>query len=202
MTQAAVLEFWFDFGSTYSYLSAMRVEEAAARPGVGVAWRPFLLGPIFRLQGWSDSPFNVNPRRGSYMWRDVEREAEALGLPFRRPSTFPRNGLLAARVCTAHEGADWVPAFARAIFAANFEDDRDIADVAVVAACLEALGLEPAPAIDAAGTPENKARLRARTEEAERRGVFGAPTWFARGEMFWGNDRLEQALTWLERKSP
>ncbi|HEX6851806.1 MAG TPA: 2-hydroxychromene-2-carboxylate isomerase [Candidatus Polarisedimenticolaceae bacterium] len=193
------LEFWFDFGSTYSYPAAMRVEALAASRGVALAYRPFLLGPIFRLQGWSDSPFNLNPRRGAYMWRDVERICAGLGIPFRRPSSFPRNGLLAARVCCAHEGEPWIPAFVRAVFDANFARDREIAEPATIAACLEPLGLDPGRALAAAGAQPAKDLLRARTDEAERRGVFGAPTWFAGDELFWGNDRLEAALDWLER---
>jgi 2-hydroxychromene-2-carboxylate isomerase len=92
----APLEFWFEFASTYSYPAAMRVEAAARAAGVPLAWRPFLVGPIFRAQGWNDSPFNIYPAKGRYMWRDLERICAQLGLPLRRPSAFPRNGLLAA----------------------------------------------------------------------------------------------------------
>jgi 2-hydroxychromene-2-carboxylate isomerase len=92
---ASALEFWFEFGSTYSYLSAVRIEDAE---GVQVSWRPFLLGPIFEEQGWNDSPFNVYPAKGRYMWRDMERLCTKYGIPFARPSRFPRDGLLAARV--------------------------------------------------------------------------------------------------------
>ena len=98
------LEFWFEFASTYSYPAAMRVEAEAHARGIEVAWRPFLLGPIFAQQGWQDSPFNLYPAKGAYMWRDLERICESLGLPMRHPSVFPRNGLHAARVAAAHEG--------------------------------------------------------------------------------------------------
>ena len=92
------IDFWFEFGSTYSYPAAMRIEELAGARGVDVNWRPFLLGPIFRDQGLTDSPFNLHAAKGRYMWRDLERTGETLGIPFRRPSRFPRNGLLAARI--------------------------------------------------------------------------------------------------------
>src|SRR5215467_15912476 len=86
------------FASTYSYPAAMRIERLTAAAGVAVEWRPFLLGPIFQRQGWGDSPFNLYPAKGQYMWRDLERLCAAEHLALRRPSVFPRNGLLAARV--------------------------------------------------------------------------------------------------------
>ena len=95
------LEFWFEFASTYSYPAAMRVEGLCAAADVRLCWRPFLLGPIFAAQGWNDSPFNIYPVKGRYMWRDLERICARERLPLRRPSQFPRNGLLAARVVCA-----------------------------------------------------------------------------------------------------
>src|SRR5262252_1929707 len=111
----ASLEVWFEFASTYSYPAVERVEALAAARGVAVSWRPFLLGPIFRAQGWNDSPFNVYPVKGRYMWRDLERLCAAYGLPWRHPSQFPRNGLLAARVATLGAPEPWGPAFVRAV---------------------------------------------------------------------------------------
>ncbi len=93
-----VLDFWFDFASTYSYPSAMRLRSLAQQAGVAVSFRPFLLGPIFKAQGWSTSPFNLYPAKGRHMWRDLERICADLALPFRRPDPFPQNSLLAARV--------------------------------------------------------------------------------------------------------
>ncbi len=136
------LEFWFEFGSTYTYPAAMRIERLARITGVGVDWRPFLLGPIFRDLGWSDSPFNLQPAKGRYMWRDLERTCAALAIPFVRPAKFPRNGLLAARVTCWFDSEPWMPAFAQAVFRANFAEDREIADPEVVLACLNGLGLD------------------------------------------------------------
>jgi 2-hydroxychromene-2-carboxylate isomerase len=93
----AQVDFWYEFASTYSYPAAMRIGTLAAERGVTVAWRPFLLGPLFAEQGWRDSPFNIYPAKGRYMWRDMERICGALGLPLRRPDPFPQNSLLAAR---------------------------------------------------------------------------------------------------------
>src|SRR5580704_19297047 len=96
-----VLDFWFEFASTYSYIAAMRIENLCREGGVELVWKPFLLGPIFALQGWNDSHYNLNPLRGAYMWRDLERLTEKFGLPWKRPSVFRRNPILAARVACA-----------------------------------------------------------------------------------------------------
>jgi len=190
------IEFWFEFGSTYSYPAAMRVEALAAERGAPVVWRPFLLGPIFGAQGWNDSPFNLQPVKGRYMWRDLERICSAGGIPFRRPSQFPRNGLLAARVACRFASERWLPEFVRAVYRANFAEDRDIADPAVVSACLAVAGGETAALLQQAQSPGAKARLREQTEEASRLGLFGAPSFVVGDEIFWGNDRLEDALSW------
>jgi 2-hydroxychromene-2-carboxylate isomerase len=190
------IQFWFEFASTYSYPAAMRIESAAAARGIRVEWKPFLLGPIFRGQGWNDSPFNLVPAKGAYMWRDLSRLCEALELPWARPSRFPRNGLLAARVACAFASEPWLPGFVRAVYDANFARDQDISTPAVIARCLESAGQAPAPVLEAAGSEASKAKLRAQGEEAERRGIFGAPSFRVGGELFWGNDRLEAALAW------
>src|SRR4051812_14984829 len=93
-----VLDFWFEFASTYSYPAAMRIGALAEAAGVTVRWRPFLLGPIFKEQGWDTSPFNLYPAKGRYMWRDLERVCDAIHLPFRKPESFPQWSLLPARV--------------------------------------------------------------------------------------------------------
>jgi 2-hydroxychromene-2-carboxylate isomerase len=193
------LEFWYEFASTYSYLSAMRIEKVAAAAKLAVAWRPFLLGPIFRAQGWNDSPFNVYPAKGRYMWRDMERLASGYQLPFVKPSAFPRNGLSAARIALVAEPEGWCPDWTRAVYAAEFAHDRDIGDGAVLTGLLETLGQDPGAVLARADSPENKAALRAQTERAQSLGIFGAPSFVVEGELFWGNDRLDDALAWATR---
>ncbi len=195
------LEFWYEFGSTYSYLSVMRIDEVGARAGVEVRWRPFLLGPIFAAQGWKDSPFNIYPAKGRYMWRDMERRARVYGFPLLRPSRFPRNGLFAARIALVASGEGWCADFTRAIFRANFAEDREISDAAIVTEILGALGKDAKAVFERAQSPENKDALRGQTEEAQRRGIFGAPSFFAGDELFWGDDRLEGAIAWLKKEA-
>jgi 2-hydroxychromene-2-carboxylate isomerase len=191
------LEFWFDHASTYSYVAAERIEKLAAAAGVEVRWRPFLLGPIFTQQlGIKTSPFNVFPIRGRYMWRDVERLCEKHGIPWRRPSGFPRNGLLAARVSCAAPDAPWGPAFHRAVLRANFVDDRDIAEPAIIRELLDGLRQDGAKLLERAGTQEVKQELYARGNRAELAGIFGAPSFIVGEELFFGQDRLEDAIEW------
>jgi 2-hydroxychromene-2-carboxylate isomerase len=188
------IEFWFDFGSNYSYLSALRIEELARARGITVAYRPFLLGPVFKALGWETSPFVVQKQKGAYVWRDMEREARKYGLAWTRPTAFPRRALLPLRVATAAEGQPWQARFIQRIFQANFVDDRDIDDPALVRSVLEDLGVDAAALLAAAEAPATKQLLRERTEEAQRREIFGAPMFFAAGDKFWGNDRLLDAL--------
>jgi 2-hydroxychromene-2-carboxylate isomerase len=199
MMAADALEFWFEFGSTYSYPAAARVEQLASAAGVPLAWKPFLLGPIFRAQGWNDSPFNIYPAKGRYMWRDLERVCAKHGLPLRRPTVFPRSGLLAARVACIASAEGWCGPFARAVYAANFAEDLDIADAGVVGGVIEALGRPARAVLERAQTADVKDELRRQTEAATALGIFGAPTCVARGDLFWGNDRLEDALLAMAR---
>jgi 2-hydroxychromene-2-carboxylate isomerase len=194
------LEFFFEFGSTYSYPAALRIGELARQRAVPLRWRAFLLGPIIRELGWNDSPFNLQPAKGRYMWRDLERICDELGLPFRRPSRFPRNGLLAARVACRFAEEPWVPGFVRDVYRANFAEDREISEPAVVAACLEAAEQPASTRLAEAQSEDTKALLRAQTQRAAQLGIFGAPSFVSRGELFWGNDRLEAALRWAARR--
>jgi 2-hydroxychromene-2-carboxylate isomerase len=194
------IDFWYEFASTYSYPAAMRVEKVAKAADLAVRYRPFLLGPIFGAQGWKDSPFNIYPVKGRYMWRDMERICEAEDIPLKLPPVrFPQNGLKAARIAMVGEAQGWIGAFTRAVYTANFAEQRDIADDATLALILSKLGVNPEATVEAANTQENKDRLKAQTEEAVARGLFGAPSFTVGDELFWGNDRLEQAVAWAAK---
>jgi len=194
MTQAPRMEFWFEFASTYSYPAAMRAPALCAEAGVTLVWRPFLLGPVFAHYGMQDSPFNLNPVKGAYMWQDMARLCAAQGLPLRKPSVFPRGSLLGARLITAFPDAPWTSQVVQALYHANFAEDADIGQDAAVRDLLTDAGLDPDPLLQAATAPETKARLRAATEEAIDRGLFGAPSMTVGGALYWGNDRLEAAI--------
>jgi len=194
----ASVEFWFEFASTYSYPAAHRIEREANARGIPVKWRSFLLAPIFGAQGWNDSPFNIYPAKGKYMWRDLARICANEGLPLKRPSHFPRNGLLAARIVSAFPEADWLPGFVKSVYSANFAADEDISFPAILGNILKALGQKPDAVLAAAAAQENKDHFRRQTDDAIARGVFGSPSFVVDGELFWGNDRLDAALDWAE----
>ena len=190
------IDFWFDFASTYSYPAAMRVRPLADEAGVAVRFRPFLLGPIFKTQGWTTSPFNLFPAKGQNMWRDLERVCSDEGLP------FPQNSVLAARVALVGLNAGWGEQFCLYVFRTEFGQGRSIDDASVLADVLSHLSVAPEPTLAAAISDDNKLKLRAQTEQAQQLGVFGAPTLTtADGELFWGNDRLERALLWARQNS-
>lgn len=192
--QQGEIAFWFDFASNYSYLSVMRIGALAQAAGVTVQWKPFLLGPIFKAQGWDNSPFVLQKEKGAYVWRDMERQCAKYGLAWRRPSEFPRRSLLSVRVALLGACEPWIAAFCERAMLANFVDDSDIGAAGVIAPILESLGLDGAAVIAAAQADDNKLRLREATVQAQALGIFGAPSFIVDGELFWGNDRLEDAL--------
>ena len=191
-----VLHFWFEFASTYSYLSAMRVEAAAEDAGADLVWHPFFLGPIFASMGWTTSPFNLYPAKGAYMWRDMERLCAARDLPLTRPDPFPQNSILAARTALLALRTPQGPAFCKAVYRAEFAKGLAISDAGVLRDCLARCDL-PETLIDEAATPEAKQALKDSVEQATALGIFGAPSFIANGELYWGDDRLDHALAHL-----
>jgi len=194
------LDFWFDFASTYSYLAALRVETLAALKGVEVTWRPFLLGPIFSSKGINNSPFALDPQKGQYMFRDIMRRSEKYGYNFRMPNLtahiFPQNSVLAARIALLALSQPQGKEFCQYVFKAEFEQGLNIADTDVLQDCLRESGL-PAALLEHAILPENKKALRTQVETAMSLNIFGAPTFLTKNELFWGDDRLEDALDWV-----
>jgi 2-hydroxychromene-2-carboxylate isomerase len=188
------IEFWFEFGSNYSYLSVMRIEDAARRYGVRITWKPFLLGPIFRALGMETSPFLQQKEKGAYVWQDMVRQCRKYGLRWTKPSIFPRLGVLPARVALIGAEEPWIGAFCRTVMELNFALDEDINQPERLASILIDLNLPASEILDQAEAAPVKALLRQQTETARDKGIFGAPTFFVGQEMFWGNDRLDDAL--------
>lgn len=201
-TGSTGLEFWFDFASTYSYPTALRIEELAKACDVTVIWRAFLLGPIFQSQGWSDSPFKIYPSKGKYMWHDLQRVCNEHDLEFHRPSRFPRNSVLAARIVCAFESAPWIGEFIRQVFSANFVLDLDISDPEVLSEPLRLLDQDPENVMLAATGANAKSKLRISTSNAQKIGIFGAPSFVVGDEMYWGNEHLNKVIEKARQISP
>lgn len=195
---AAPIEFWFDFSSPYSYLASEKIEELAARHGRGVAYRPTLLGVIFRTTGGVPLTELVPPK-ASYFAHDFERSARFAGVPYRPPSVFPIATVNAARAFLWLQEQDEALAarFLHAAFRAYFSQDRSLAEPEVLNALATEVGVDPVAMARGMQEPAIKERLKALVDESIARGVFGAPTIFVDGEMFWGHDRLPQVERWL-----
>lgn len=197
LTQSRAIEYWFDYGSNYSYISTMRIEKAAGELGAKVIWRPILLGVIFRSFGWETSPFVLQKEKGAYMWMDMVRECAKARIPWKKPSQFPRSAILPSRVAVYGAQEPWIGEFSRRIASLNFAQDQEIDSRDTVERVLKDLNLPADAIISASLSEDNKLKLRTQTEAAAARGIFGAPTFFVGKEMFWGNDRLDDALELL-----
>ena len=188
------LTFWFEYGSTYTYLSVARISALAAARGVQVEWRPFLLAPILKDYGRVQGPFDGYPVKAQYMWRDLQRRAARHGLPYRKPSAYPPNTLLTARVGTLAATQGWCEPFTREVFRLHWTEDVAIGTDQNLRRALTAVGRNPDEVLVAAQSDANKQLLRAVTGAAEALGIFGSPTFVIGDELFWGDDRLEDAL--------
>jgi 2-hydroxychromene-2-carboxylate isomerase len=189
------IEFYFDFSSPYGYLAAHRIDEVGVEFGREILWRPILLGAVFKATG--QSPLVSQPLRGPYHVHDLQRTARRLKLPFRLPDGFPMATIAAARAFYALEGRS--PADARrlalALFDAAFQQGINITKAETVITIARDLGLDVA---DGIGDPAVKERLKAETDGAIARNIFGSPFFVVDGEMFWGNDRIPDLKDWLK----
>ena len=197
-TPAGQVDFYFDFSSPYSYMAAEQIDALAARHGHTVNWKPIMLGVIFKSTG-AIPLTEQHPWKAQYAVMDFQRSARMAGLPFRTPSRFPQAGHHAARILIALQAGapDQAAPFARAVFRALFSQDADIQSIDTLVAIGKSLGIDEAVLRAAGHDPAVKAKLVANNDEAVRRQVFGAPTFFVGDEQFWGHDRmphLEQRL--------
>ena len=193
------LQFWFEFASPYSYLAAMRIEDLAAEFDVEIDWRPFLLGAIFKKDlGDADSPFNRQPKKSAYMWRDISRQCTLRDLPpMQIPDPFPQIGILPARIACHLLTDSRLPHFVRSVYCGHFQRGENLGDSALMQTVLSELGFDAGEILQHAKAPSAKQKLKFLTDEADKLGLFGAPFFVAEdGEAFWGDDRLETALQW------
>ena len=193
------MEVWIEYSSTYSYLTVARIGRLAAQQGVALDWQPFFLPPVREQQGLG-FPFPEASAKTAYMWRDLERRAASLGLPYRRPQTYPVNSLPSARVALAGKADGWCQRFTEEVFRLHWTQGCLIGSDDNLRQALATLGLDVAEVLERANSPANKEALKAQTPRALERGIFGAPSFVVSGELFWGDDRLEDALAWARAK--
>lgn len=193
----APVEFYFDFSSPYGYFATERIDAIAARHGREVEWRPVLLGLVFKVSG--GQPLPGLPLKGDYFRRDLVRCGRLHGLPVKVPSIFPIATQAPCRAFyrTRDRDREQAKRLVRAVYRAYFEDDRDIANPAVIADLAAEIGIDRNEMTAALSDPAVKERPRIETEGAIAKGVFGSPFVIVDGEPFWGADRLDQVERWL-----
>lgn len=187
------IELWLEYASTYSYLTVARIGKLAAQQGVTIDWQPFWLHPVREQQGLP-APFPDGSARERYMWRDLERRARALGLPYRKPEVYPFNSVRVARVALIGAREGWCQPFTEAAFRLHWTQGILMGTPENLAQALAEAGQDRERVEALASTPEIKEALTQQAPRAIERGIFGAPTFVVNGELFWGDDRLEEAL--------
>ena len=199
MTSGGPIEFYFEFSSPYGYIASRLVDDVARRTGREVAWKPFLLGPVFKATG--QAPLVDVPMKGEYSKHDFARSARFHQVPFRMPTKFPIGTVAALRAFywLADRDAAQARAVAKALYTEFFTEDRDISDAATVVAIAAQQGVDAAALKAALDDPAVKDRARREVEAAMARGVFGSPFFIVDGEPFWGNDRLPMLEAWVSR---
>ena len=190
------IDFWFSTGSTYTYLSVSRIERVAAAEGVRFNWRPFSVRAIMREQ--NNIPFAGKPVKSAYMWRDLERRAAMYDLPIKVPAPYPLKEFdLANRLVVLGLAEGWGKAYAVASYRRWLADGHEPGCEPNLSASLRELGQDPARCIERAGDDDVVELYEAATDEERKLGIFGYPTFVVAGELFWGDDRLDDAVSWF-----
>jgi len=191
------IDFWFTMGSTYSYLSVMRLGEVERASGIRFNWRPFHL--LIILQEMKHVPFADKPAKAAYMWRDIERRAMMYGIPAALPAPYPaKQSIVANLVATVGMRQGWGADFVRAAYRRWFRLGEETGSEPNVSASLRDIGQEPQSVLALANAPDAKNALMAETDIARELGIFGSPTFAVGRELFWGDDRLEDAISWYQ----
>ncbi|MFG3591030.1 2-hydroxychromene-2-carboxylate isomerase [Bradyrhizobium sp. RDI18] len=188
------LEFWYEYGSTYTYLTVARIASVAEAQKILVDWRPFLLMPILIEQGMQRGPFLPYPNKLRYMWRDVERRALRHNIPYQKPFLYPPNTLSTARIGYLAQSQHWCADFTQEVFRLHWTEGVIIGTDENIRRSLNFVGQDPDRIVSMAQRDDNKTGLRRQTEQAKALGIFGSPTFVVGNELFWGDDRLEDAL--------
>jgi len=192
---AQQIDFWFTMGSTYTYLSVSRLADVARSTGITFRWRPFHL--LIILQEMKHVPFADKPNKSAYMWRDIERRAAMHGIPAKLPAPYPaQQSVVANQVATVGMREGWGTDFVRAAYRRWFQLGQETGSEPNVSESLRDIGQDPRRVLASANAEETKFALAAETDAARELGIFGSPTFAVDRELFWGDDRLEDAIGW------
>jgi 2-hydroxychromene-2-carboxylate isomerase len=193
------IDFFYFFGSCYAYLSVMRIDKLAAEAGVEVRWRPFSVRDLMTEKGYS---LRTQPIKMTYIFRDVERRARLHSIPFEKPPIWPTDpDQLANRVGIVALNQGWGREYTVTSFQKWFEGQALGADDSL-RTIIHSHGKDPDEVISLANSSETQAQYDRETDTARQLGVFGSPTFAVGQEIFWGDDRLEEALAWAKGEHP
>jgi 2-hydroxychromene-2-carboxylate isomerase len=193
------MDFFYFFGSCYAYLSVMRIDQLVAKAGVEVRWRPFSVRDLMTEKGYS---LRTQPTKMAYIFRDVERRARLHGIPFKQPPIWPTDpDQLANRVGIVASVQGWGREYTLTSFEAWFDGQPLGADDSL-RTIIGSHGKEPDEIINLANSLETRAQYDRETDAARQLGIFGSPTFAVGQEIFWGDDRLEEALAWAKGQHP
>lgn len=187
------IELWLEYASTYSYLTVARIGQLADQHGLEVDWQPFWLHPVRERLGLPP-PFPDGSARERYMWRDLERRAKLRNLPYRKPATYPFNSVHVGRVALVGAREGWCREFTETAFQLHWTQGLAMTEPAHIAAALSAAAQDPQRVLSLAASPEVKEAFKQQAGRALERGIFGAPSFVVGDELFWGDDRLEDAV--------
>ena len=191
-----MIDFWTSVGSTYSYLTVMRLKSVEQAEGVRFRWRSFSVRAIMIEQ--NNIPFRDKPIKAAYMWRDIGRRAHMYGLAPKLPAPYPlREWDVAKRVAIVGEAEGWLPDYMVATYRRWFDGGDPAGSEPNLSESLNEIGQDPQRVLATAASEETERRYLAATEEAKALGIFGVPTFVVGGELFWGDDRLNDAINWL-----
>jgi 2-hydroxychromene-2-carboxylate isomerase len=192
---ASDIDFWFTMGSTYSYLTVSRLSDVERSTGMTFRWRPFHL--LIILQEMKHIPFADKPTKSAYMWRDIERRASMYGIPVKLPVPYPaKQSVVANLVAIVGLRENWGADFVRAAYRRWFQGGEETGSEPNVSESLRDIGEDPERVLALANSEETKAMLTAETDAARELGIFGSPTFTVGRELFWGDDRLADAISW------
>jgi len=194
------IEFWYSIGSTYTYLSTQRLAQIETENEVIFEWSPFSVRS--RMIEMENVPFMAEKKRDKidYMWRDVQRRANFYGFNAKVPAPYPLKEFdLANKVAILGKDQGWIKEYTILTYKKWFLEHLEPGSEPNLSSTLKEIGLDSDNVIKQAQTDEIEQKYLKNTEMAKNKGIFGSPTFIVENEVFWGDDRCEDAIKWLSK---